>query len=81
MSLLVAEPRFIPGQRILARRSGNAGAPHAVAEILRNCGGDELYHVRWNDGLESYFVPGPDAHDRRRCDLGPPRGHGERRRG
>ena len=39
----------------------------------------EIYRVRWTTGLETFFVPGPDAHDRRLRDAGPPPGTAERR--
>lgn len=39
----------------------------------------EIYRVRWATGVETYYVPGPDAQDRRKRDLGPPRGMRERR--
>ena len=40
----------------------------------------EVYRVRWLHGHETYFVPGPEAHDRRQRDVGPPAGVAERRR-
>jgi hypothetical protein len=40
----------------------------------------EIYRVRWSTGLETFFVPGPDAHDRRAHDDGPPPGTVDRRR-
>jgi hypothetical protein len=40
----------------------------------------EIYRVRWDEGLETFFLPGPEAHDRRARDVGPPVGVGERRR-
>jgi Domain of unknown function (DUF1918) len=73
--------RFHRGQRILARRSGHAGGAESLAEVLQEQVADlvEVYRVRWQDGLETYFVPGPEAHDRRVCDEGPPPGHPDRR--
>lgn len=56
-------PRFKPGQRILAARSGRS---HGIAEVLQVASHrGELYRVRWREGIETYFVPGPEAHDRR----------------
>jgi hypothetical protein len=76
-------PRFLLGQRIVATRSGHCASPDSLAEVLQVLASEraELYHVRWQDGLETFFVPGPEAHDRRRRDLGPPPGVPERRAG
>jgi len=76
-------PRFRPGQRILATHSGHCGGADSLAEVLRVVASDtaEIYHVRWQQGLETFFVPGPEARDRRERNLGPPRGIAERRRG
>lgn len=59
-----SRPRFAPGQRIRAPRSGRSAG---VAEVLQVIAGErgELYRVRWRDGIETFFVPGPDAVDRR----------------
>jgi uncharacterized protein DUF1918 len=75
------EPRFHPGQRILAARSGHCGDADSLAEVLQVIAGKtaEIYRVRWEQGLETFFLPGPEAHDRRRSDDGPPAGVGERR--
>ena len=75
-------PRFGSGQRILATRSGHCASADSLAEVLhvRATETAEIYHVRWQDGLETWFVPGPDAHDRRIRDDGPPPGVPERRR-
>jgi hypothetical protein len=75
------EPRFAAGQRIVATRSGHSRSTDSLAEVLQVCASEsgELYRVRWQDGLETYFVPGPEAHDRRQRDLGPPAGVDERR--
>jgi hypothetical protein len=56
-------PRFAEGQRITAVRSGSSVG---VAVVLEVCATEptEVYHVRWADGQETFFVPGPDA----RCD-------------
>lgn len=74
--------RFSPGQRIVATRSGHCSTADSLAEVLDVVvsGPSEVYRVRWHEGLETFFVPGPDAHDRRGCDLGPPAGVAERRR-
>lgn len=57
-------PRFEPGQRIRASRSGHS---QSVAEVLQVIASDEceLYRVRWREGVETFFVPGPDVCDRR----------------
>lgn len=57
-------PRFEPGQRIRAVRSGRS---QSVAEVLQVIGRDdrELYRVRWREGIETFFVPGPEVCDRR----------------
>ena len=83
MSKTVAEPRFRPGQRILATRSGHSADSDSLAEVLQVVAVEtaEVYRVRWQRGHETYFVPGPEAHDRRRRDAGPPPGVAERRRG
>ncbi len=59
-----ARPRFEPGQRIRAARSGRS---QSVAEVLQVIASDEceLYRVRWREGVETFFVPGPDVCDRR----------------
>jgi uncharacterized protein DUF1918 len=49
---IVVESRVLDGHR----RYGE------VLEVLRS-GGEEHYRVRWeDDGHESIFYPGPDAH-------------------
>ena len=70
--------RFHPGQRIVAARSGRSGE---LAEVLQVRAGEvaELYRVRWPDGSETFYAAGPEAHDRRGRDLGPPPGLEERR--
>jgi hypothetical protein len=75
------EPRFQPGQRILACRSGHSGDADSLAEVLQVIASEtaEIYRVRWEQGLETFFLPGPEAHDRRRSDDGPPTGVRERR--
>jgi hypothetical protein len=75
------EPRFRPGQRILATRSGHAADPHSLAEVLQVIASEraEIYRVRWDEGIETFFLPGPEAHDRRSRDVGPPPGVDERR--
>jgi hypothetical protein len=72
--------RFHAGQRILVRRSGHAN--ESVAEILqaRISEAAELYRVRFADGVETFYVPGREARDRRVRDIGPPPGQPERRR-
>lgn len=57
-------PRFEPGQRIRAPRSGRS---QSVAEVLQVIATDdhELYRVRWREGFETFFVPGPEVCDRR----------------
>jgi hypothetical protein len=77
-----SKPRFQPGQRILAARSGHCAAADSLAEVLQVLASEtaEIYRVRWQHGLETFFVPGPDAHDRRERDEGPPVELGERRR-
>jgi hypothetical protein len=74
-------PRFRAGQRIVATRSGHSRSSDSLAEVLQVCAAEtgELYRVRWQDGIETFFVPGPEAHDRRQRDIGPPAGVGERR--
>lgn len=81
MSRTTHELRFRPGQRILATRSGHCAAADALAEVLeaRAVEAAEVYRVRWQDGQETFFVPGSDAHDRRVRDEGPPPGVPERR--
>jgi Domain of unknown function (DUF1918) len=76
------KPRFSPGQRILATRSGHCAAADSLAEVLqvRSTARSEVYRVRWVDGAESFFVPGPEVRDRRQRDDGPPAGVRERRR-
>jgi hypothetical protein len=68
-------PRFTPGQRIRAARSGRS---HGIAEVLQVVAHrGELYRVRWREGTETFFVPGPDVEpcdrrsgaDRRREDV------------
>lgn len=83
MSATSTKPRFRPGQRILAARSGHCGVADSLAEVLQVLATDtaEIYRVRWHQDLETFFVPGPEAHDRRERDLGPPAGLAERRRG
>jgi Domain of unknown function (DUF1918) len=75
-------PRFRPGQRILAARSGHCAAADSLAEVLQVVATEtaEIYRVRWQHGVETFFVPGPEAHDRREHDAGPPPGLDERRR-
>jgi Domain of unknown function (DUF1918) len=76
------QTRFLAGQRILATRSGHSGGCDSLAEVLqvRATETAEVYRVRWQDGLETFFVPGPEAHDRRQRDDGPPPGMPDRRR-
>jgi Domain of unknown function (DUF1918) len=83
VSTTSSKPRFQPGQRILAARSGHSAAVDSLAEVLQVMATEtaEIYRVRWQHGLETFFVPGPDAHDRRERDLGPPPGLAERRLG
>lgn len=82
MNVAHNEPRFQPGQRILASRSGHSGDADSLAEVLQVIASEtaEIYRVRWEQGLETFFLPGPEAHDRRCSDDGPPAGVGERRR-
>ncbi len=72
----VAGPRFRPGQRIVVTRSGHSAVADSLAEILQVVAAEtaEVYRVRWLHGHETYFVPGPEAHDRRQRDVGPPPG-------
>lgn len=83
MGATSSKPRFQPGQRILAARSGHCATADSLAEVLQVLATEtaEIYRVRWQQGLETYFVPGPEVHDRRERDLGPPPGIAERRRG
>ncbi len=76
------ESRFRAGQRIFATASGHCAAD-SLAEVLRVVATEtaEIYHVRWRPGLETFFVPGPEAHDRRQRDAGPPPGVRNRRSG
>ena len=53
-------PRFAPGQSIIAVRSGSSVGVAIVLES-HSAGTTEVYHVRWTDGHETYFVPGPDV--------------------
>jgi len=73
--------RFRPGQRIVATCSGHSARADSLAEVLQVVATEtaEIYRVRWHHGLETYFAPGPDAHDRRRRDIGPPPGLADRR--
>lgn len=82
MGATSSKPRFQPGQRILAARSGHCAVADSLAEVLQIVASEtaEIYRVRWPHGLETYFVPGPDVHDRREHELGPPPGTTERRR-
>jgi Domain of unknown function (DUF1918) len=82
MAATSSKPRFRPGQRILAARSGHCAAADSLAEVLQVVATDaaEIYRVRWQHGLETFFVPGPDARDRRARAEGPPPGRAERRR-
>ena len=81
MNVAHNEPRFQPGQRILASRSGHSGDADSLAEVLQVIASEtaEIYRVRWEQGLETFFLPGPEAHDRRCSDDGPPAGVDERR--
>lgn len=76
-----AAQRFEPGQRLVVTRSGHA-CGDSLAEVLQVVAARkaEVYRVRWQDGLETFFAPGPDVYDRRRLDVGPPPGVPERRR-
>lgn len=40
----------------------DAGRRHGTVVAVLDGGGDEHYRVRWQDGHESIFFPGPDAH-------------------
>jgi Domain of unknown function (DUF1918) len=82
MGVTSSQPRFQPGQRILAARTGHSAVADSLAEVLKvvACETAEIYHVRWQHGLETFFIPGPEAHDRRVRDAGPPPGREERRR-
>jgi len=75
------ESRFHPGQHILVARSGRSSGADCLVEVLQVIASEqaEIYRVRWTTGLETFFVPGPDAHDRRLEDLGPPPGLHDRR--
>jgi hypothetical protein len=75
-------PRFSPGQRIVATRSGHSADCGSLGEVLQVVASEsaEIYRVRWEQGLETFFLPGPDAHDRRSRDVGPPPGIADRRR-
>jgi hypothetical protein len=53
-------PRFTPGQRITAIRSGSSVGVAVVLET-RSTRTTEIYRVRWTDGHETFFVPGPDV--------------------
>ena len=77
----VGESRFQPGQHILVARSGRSSGADSLVEVLQVIASAqaEIYKVRWPTGLETFFVPGPDAHDRRLQDLGPPAGQHDRR--
>ncbi len=81
-SSTLVRPRFGSGQWIVATRSGHCANCDSLAEVLHAAATEraEVYHVRWQDGVETWFVPGPEAHDRRVRDLGPPSGMPEQRR-
>jgi len=51
------------GDEIVVDRS-RVGAPPRKGEVLEVRGGpgDEHYLVRWDDGHETVFFPGTDAH-------------------
>lgn len=52
----VGDTIIVEGQQVdHPRRRGE------VLEVIRR-GGEEHYRVRWDDGHESLFFPGPDAH-------------------
>ncbi len=53
-------PRFTPGQHITAVRSGSSVGVAVVLESLA-AGETEVYRVRWADGHETFFVPGPET--------------------
>lgn len=53
-------PRFAPGQQITAARAGRSFTTGVVLEA-HAAGTTEVYLVRWADGRETFFVPGPDA--------------------
>jgi hypothetical protein len=74
--------RFQPGQRILAARSGHCADADSLAEVLQVVATEtaEIYRVRWQQGFETFFIPGSEARDRRVHDAGPPPGRTERRR-
>ncbi len=61
MPRTLPRPRFRPGDRIRANRSGRAAGVAEVIEARRTTGGRDLYRVRWLEGIETYFVPGSDA--------------------
>ena len=42
-------------------RQGDLSRKGEVLEV-RDTGGVEHYRVRWDDGAEGIFYPGPDAH-------------------
>jgi uncharacterized protein DUF1918 len=63
-------PRFAPGQRITAVRSGSSVGVAVVLETS-SAGTTEIYRVRWADGHETFFVPGPDV----RCEPRDPAVH------
>lgn len=58
-----APARFAPGQRITAVRSGSSAVVGVVLEA-HAAGTTEVYLVRWADGRETFFVPGPEAQAR-----------------
>ncbi|MDQ4116166.1 MAG: DUF1918 domain-containing protein [Actinomycetota bacterium] len=46
-----------------SHQSTDAGRRHGtVVAVLDEGGEEEHYRVRWQDGHESIFFPGPDAH-------------------
>lgn len=58
------------GDQILVDSHGptDSGRRHGVVIAVLGDGGDEHYRVRWQDGHESIFFPGPDAHVEGRAD-------------
>ncbi|RTL69513.1 MAG: DUF1918 domain-containing protein [Pseudonocardiaceae bacterium] len=52
------------GDRIVVANSVLDAAPRrgTVIAVLGTGEGHEHYQVRWQDGHESLFFPGPDAH-------------------
>jgi hypothetical protein len=61
--MTTADVRTQPGDRIEIE-GHRVGEAHRLGEVLEVMGepGREHYRVRWEDGTETIFYPGSDAH-------------------